>query len=68
MSWGASVMDYYVEIARHEAGRIARTAVPGAFHFAVKEPLAPSSSFCPSTTPSSCYSGRRRRHMRPSMR
>ncbi len=39
VSWCATAMDYYAEIARHEAGRIAGTTVPGQFHFAVKEPL-----------------------------
>ena len=39
VSWCATAMDYYAEVARHEAGRIAGTTVPGQFHFAVKEPL-----------------------------
>lgn len=39
VSWCATAMDYYAEIARHESGRIAGTTVPGQFHFAVKEPL-----------------------------
>lgn len=39
VSWCATAMDYYAEIARHEAGRIAGTTVPGQFHFAIKEPL-----------------------------
>lgn len=39
VSWCATAMDYYAEIARHEAGRIAGTTVTGQFHFAVKEPL-----------------------------
>lgn len=39
VSWCATAMDYYAEIARHEEGRIAGTTVPGQFHFAVKEPL-----------------------------
>ncbi len=39
VSWCATAMDYYAEIARHEAGRIAGATVPGQFHFAVKEPL-----------------------------
>lgn len=39
VSWCATAMDYYAEIARHEAGRIAGSTVPGQFHFAIKEPL-----------------------------
>lgn len=39
VSWCATAMDYYAEVARHEAGRIAGATVPGQFHFAVKEPL-----------------------------
>jgi betaine-aldehyde dehydrogenase len=39
VSWCATAIDYYAEIARHEAGRIAGATVPGQFHFAVKEPL-----------------------------
>ena len=29
VSWCATAMDYYAEVARHEAGRIAGTTVPG---------------------------------------
>ncbi|TDQ82449.1 betaine-aldehyde dehydrogenase [Dongia mobilis] len=39
VSWCATAIDYYAELARHETGRIAGTTVPGQFHFAVKEPL-----------------------------
>ncbi len=39
VSWCATSMDYYAEVARHEAGRIAGATVPGQFHFAIKEPL-----------------------------
>lgn len=39
ISWCATAIDYYAEIARHETGRIAGTTVPGQFHFAIKEPL-----------------------------
>ena len=35
VSWCATAMDYYAEIARHEAGRIAGATVPGQFHFAM---------------------------------
>jgi acyl-CoA reductase-like NAD-dependent aldehyde dehydrogenase len=39
ISWCATAIDYYAEVARHETGRLAGTTVPGQFHFAVKEPL-----------------------------
>lgn len=39
VSWCATAMDYYAEIARHEAGRVAGATVPGQFHFSVREPL-----------------------------
>jgi betaine-aldehyde dehydrogenase len=39
VSWCATAIDYYAEIARHETGRVAGNTVPGQFHFAVKEPL-----------------------------
>ena len=38
-SWCATAIDYYAELGRHDAGRIAGATVPGQFHFAVKEPL-----------------------------
>ena len=39
VSWCATAIDYYAELARHETGRIAGSTVPGQFHFSVKEPL-----------------------------
>jgi acyl-CoA reductase-like NAD-dependent aldehyde dehydrogenase len=39
VSWCATSIDYYAELARHETGRLAGTTVPGQFHFSVKEPL-----------------------------
>jgi betaine-aldehyde dehydrogenase len=39
VSWCATAIDYYAELARNETGRIAGATVPGQFHFAVKEPL-----------------------------
>lgn len=39
VSWCATAIDYYAEIARHETGRLAGATVPGQFHFSVKEPL-----------------------------
>lgn len=39
VSWCATAIDYYAELARHESGRIAGATVPGQFHFSIKEPL-----------------------------
>jgi acyl-CoA reductase-like NAD-dependent aldehyde dehydrogenase len=39
VSWCATAIDYYAELARHETGRIAGATVPGQFHFSIKEPL-----------------------------
>jgi acyl-CoA reductase-like NAD-dependent aldehyde dehydrogenase len=39
VSWCATAIDYYAELARHETGRIAGSTVPGQFHFSIKEPL-----------------------------
>lgn len=39
VSWCATAIDYYAELARHEQGRIAGSTVPGQFHFSIKEPL-----------------------------
>ncbi|MFT3987873.1 aldehyde dehydrogenase family protein [Aestuariivirga sp.] len=39
VSWCATAIDYYAELARTETGRIAGTTVPGQFHFSIKEPL-----------------------------
>ncbi|GIK98686.1 MAG: aldehyde dehydrogenase [Alphaproteobacteria bacterium] len=39
VSWCATAIDYYAELARHDTGRIAGATVPGQFHFSIKEPL-----------------------------
>jgi acyl-CoA reductase-like NAD-dependent aldehyde dehydrogenase len=39
VSWCATAIDYYAELARHETGRLAGSTVPGQFHFSIKEPL-----------------------------
>lgn len=39
VSWCATAIDYYAELARHEQGRLAGSTVPGQFHFSIKEPL-----------------------------
>ncbi len=51
VSWCATAIDYYAELARHEQGRIAGSTVPGQFHFSIKEPLGTSSSFLPFNYP-----------------
>jgi acyl-CoA reductase-like NAD-dependent aldehyde dehydrogenase len=39
VSWSASAIDYYAEIARHENGKVLGPAVDGQFHFTTKDPL-----------------------------
>jgi acyl-CoA reductase-like NAD-dependent aldehyde dehydrogenase len=39
VSWSASAIDYYAEIARHENGKILGPSVDGQFHFTTKDPL-----------------------------
>jgi acyl-CoA reductase-like NAD-dependent aldehyde dehydrogenase len=39
VSWSASAIDYYVEIARHENGKVLGPSVDGQFHFTTKDPL-----------------------------
>jgi acyl-CoA reductase-like NAD-dependent aldehyde dehydrogenase len=39
VGWSASAIDYYAEIARHEAGKVLGSAVDGQFHFTTKDPL-----------------------------
>jgi len=39
VSWCATAIDYYAELARHDTGRLAGATVPGQFHFSIKEPL-----------------------------
>ena len=39
VSWSASAIDYYAEIARHENGKVLGSAVDGQFHFTTKDPL-----------------------------
>jgi betaine-aldehyde dehydrogenase len=39
VSWSASAVDYYAEIARHENGKVLGPAVDGQFHFTTKDPL-----------------------------
>ena len=39
VSWSASAVDYYAEIARHENGKVLGSAVDGQLHFTTKDPL-----------------------------
>jgi acyl-CoA reductase-like NAD-dependent aldehyde dehydrogenase len=39
VGWSASAIDYYAEIARHEAGKVLGSTVDGQFHFTTKDPL-----------------------------
>jgi acyl-CoA reductase-like NAD-dependent aldehyde dehydrogenase len=39
VSWSATAIDYYAEIARHEAGKVLGPVVDQQFHFTTKEPL-----------------------------
>ncbi len=39
VDWSASAIDYYAEVARHDAGKVLGPAVDNQFHFTVKEPL-----------------------------
>jgi len=39
VAWSASAIDYYAEVARHDAGKVIGPAVDKQFHFTVKEPL-----------------------------
>ncbi|MDF2764609.1 MAG: Betaine-aldehyde dehydrogenase [Rhodospirillales bacterium] len=38
-AWSITAIDYYAEIARHDAGKVIGPAVDGQFHFTVKDPL-----------------------------
>jgi betaine-aldehyde dehydrogenase len=39
VAWSASAIDYYAEVARHDAGKVIGSAVDRQFHYTVKEPL-----------------------------
>src|SRR5450631_4933049 len=39
VSWSASAIDYYAEVARHENGKVLGPAVDGQIHFTTKDPL-----------------------------
>ena len=39
VAWCASAIDYYAEVARHEAGKVLGVAVDGQFHCTTKDPL-----------------------------
>lgn len=39
VAWSATAVDYYAEIARHEAGKVLGATVDGQFHCTTKDPL-----------------------------
>jgi betaine-aldehyde dehydrogenase len=39
VSWSVSAVDYYAEVARHEAGKVLGATVDGQFHCTTKDPL-----------------------------
>jgi len=39
VTWSSTAIDYYAEIARHEAGKVLGPVVDHQFHFTTKEPL-----------------------------
>lgn len=39
VAWSASAIDYYAEVARHDAGKVIGPAIDNQFHFTVKDPL-----------------------------
>ena len=53
---GASAIDYYAELARHDAGRIAGPAVAGQLQMVVKEPLGVVVSIVPYNYPALLFS------------
>lgn len=48
---GASSIDYYAELARHDNGRVAGPAVAGQLHMTIKEPLGTVVSIVPFNYP-----------------
>lgn len=47
----SSSFDYYAELARHDAGRVAGPAIAGQIHMTIKEPLGPVVSIVPFNFP-----------------
>jgi acyl-CoA reductase-like NAD-dependent aldehyde dehydrogenase len=51
VDWSVTAIDYYAEVARHEAGRVYGPATPGQLHFSIKEPLGVVVSILPFNYP-----------------
>lgn len=51
IAWSVTAIDYYAEVARHEAGRVYGPAVAGQLHFSLKEPLGTVVSILPFNYP-----------------
>jgi acyl-CoA reductase-like NAD-dependent aldehyde dehydrogenase len=51
VAWAITAIDYYAEIARHEAGKVYGPAVAGQFHYSIKEPLGTVVSILPFNYP-----------------
>jgi acyl-CoA reductase-like NAD-dependent aldehyde dehydrogenase len=51
VDWSATAIDYYAEVARHEAGRVYGPATAGQLHFSIKEPLGVVASILPFNYP-----------------
>lgn len=51
VEWSVTAMDYYGEIARHEAGKVLGPATDGRLHFTTKEPLGIVATILPFNYP-----------------
>jgi acyl-CoA reductase-like NAD-dependent aldehyde dehydrogenase len=51
VDWSVTAIDYYAEVARHEAGRVYGPATAGQLHFSIKEPLGVVVSILPFNYP-----------------
>jgi acyl-CoA reductase-like NAD-dependent aldehyde dehydrogenase len=51
VAWSITAIDYYAEIARHDAGNVYGPAVAGQLHYSIKEPLGTVVSILPFNYP-----------------
>jgi acyl-CoA reductase-like NAD-dependent aldehyde dehydrogenase len=51
VNWSATAIDYYAEVARHQAGNVLGPATAGQLHFSLKEPLGVTVSILPFNYP-----------------
>ncbi len=51
VAWAVTAIDYYAEIARHDAGNVYGPAVAGQLHYSTKEPLGTVVSILPFNYP-----------------